>query len=306
MSDDVEYKASDKPTFSHILDELNSAQNGTNARQALIKTIEKETKGKIVVYTSCFNHPASGISLDDIIAYEDMLKSIGNTEKISLIIHSPGGDPDAAEKMVKMTRNYCNRFVVIVPNSAKSAATLISLGSDEIMMGHLSELGPIDPQISYKLPNGQWVMRPSQTIIDSFEKIKAEVDKSNKLSQAYIPILNNIDIALIDYCERANKRARELAETLLEEYMLKSDHDKAEEIANYLADGGRHLSHSKIIDRASARELGLNITDIDKDSKLWKLIWELYCRTDIFLKQTKAIKLYETANNSLRYGDSRA
>ncbi len=36
--------------------------------------------------------------------------------------------------------------MVSVPRRAKSAATLISLG-DEIHMGELSELGPIDPQV---------------------------------------------------------------------------------------------------------------------------------------------------------------
>jgi membrane-bound ClpP family serine protease len=34
-----------------------------------------------------------------------------------------------------------------VPRQAKSAATLIAIGADEIHMGPLGELGPIDPQL---------------------------------------------------------------------------------------------------------------------------------------------------------------
>lgn len=34
-----------------------------------------------------------------------------------------------------------------MPNRAKSAATIIALGADEIVMGYCSELGPIDAQV---------------------------------------------------------------------------------------------------------------------------------------------------------------
>lgn len=299
MSEAVEYIACESPTFSHILKELNKVNRGTVSRQDIIRAIEKQISSKIITYISAFNHPLSGIGTDDIMPYEDMLKSTGNTTSITLILHSPGGDPNSAEKIVKMTRNYCDNFRIIIPNSAKSAATLIALGSDEIMMGHLSELGPIDPQITYKLPNGQWVMRPSQSIIDSFRKIKDEVDKSGKLSPAYIPILNNIDMPLLDYCEKANERAKIVARTLLKDYMLKGKSKVATKIANYLADGRKHLMHSKIIDKDEALKLGLKINVLDKDGELWKLIWELYCRSEIFLTSTKSIKLFETATNSL-------
>jgi ClpP class serine protease len=53
--------------------------------------------------------------------------------------------------MVDMCRTHLagtdQKLRVIVPNIAKSAATLFALGADEILMGYLSELGPIDPQV---------------------------------------------------------------------------------------------------------------------------------------------------------------
>ena len=44
-----------------------------------------------------------------------------------------------------MIREYCDTFSVLVPYKARSAATMIALGADEIVMSDLSELSPIDP-----------------------------------------------------------------------------------------------------------------------------------------------------------------
>ena len=44
-----------------------------------------------------------------------------------------------------MIREYCDKFSVLVPDKAHSAATMIALGADEIVMSNLSEISPIDP-----------------------------------------------------------------------------------------------------------------------------------------------------------------
>ena len=51
--------------------------------------------------------------------------------------------------------------------------------------------------------------------------------------------------------------------------MLKSSHDKAIEIANSLSNNNQWLSHGRRIDHSKAKELGLNVTLIDRNSDLW-------------------------------------
>jgi len=291
--------SSKKPAFSSIIDEINNAQNGTRRRQQIIEGIEKLRGSRVLTYISVFNHPMAHINKDDIMPIEDALRNIGNCKKIDLIIHSPGGDPNSAEKIIKLCRSYAEEFTVIVPNSAKSAATLIALGSDEIVMGHVSELGPIDPQITYRLPNNQIVTHPAQSIIDSFEKIKSELNSLGRIIPAYIPILNNTDIALIDDCKKATQRSKDLAKNWLSNHMLKEEPEKAKTIAEILSDANTHLSHSRIIDRDEASNMGLRINKIDKDDKVWLLIWELYCRSEFFLRNSKQIKLFETSKSSI-------
>lgn len=75
------------------------------------------------------------------------LASKDRTKKLLLVLSSSGGSIEPAYFIAKGCKEYSSGFCVGVPRRAKSAATLISLGADEIHMGSVSELGPIDPQI---------------------------------------------------------------------------------------------------------------------------------------------------------------
>ena len=64
--------------------------------------------------------------------------------------------------MVDMCRHHLagdqRKLRVIVPNIAKSAATLFALGADEILMGYCSEFGPINPQVQIAVSGViQWI-----------------------------------------------------------------------------------------------------------------------------------------------------
>src|SRR3569833_3463782 len=73
--------------------------------------------------------------------------SMPEKRPILLVLHNLGGSIEAGYLISKTCKGLSTgKFVVAVPRKAKSAATLLSLGADEIHMGLISELGPIDPQ----------------------------------------------------------------------------------------------------------------------------------------------------------------
>lgn len=80
----------------------------------------------------------------DIPNLETILSSVSGADQINLLLHSPGGDGTIVEKMVDMCRAHLagqnRKLRVIVPNIAKSAATVLALGADQILMGYCSEL----------------------------------------------------------------------------------------------------------------------------------------------------------------------
>ena len=67
---------------------------------------------------------------------------------LDIIIHSSGGDIHTAFQICELLRNHTDHLNSIVPLYAKSAATLMTISSDEIIMGDLAELGPLDTQIA--------------------------------------------------------------------------------------------------------------------------------------------------------------
>lgn len=163
-------------------------------------------------------------------------------------------------------------MISIVPFTAKSAATLIAIGTDEIQMGPSSELGPIDPQI--KMQNeGQKPAQAMRDFIDYvYEKIQSAEDP-RIISQIFYPVLDKLDPWLIGQLERSVKAAKQYAHSLLTTGMLKGcTEEQIDKTVKQLSEG--YFSHGYAIDRAEAKEMGLNITFIDDEN--WEDIWDLY------------------------------
>lgn len=66
--------------------------------------------------------------------------------RVALLIDSPGGLGDAAYQIGRILQRD-GGFTVVIPRYAKSAATLLSLGADEAIMGVDAEIGPLDAQL---------------------------------------------------------------------------------------------------------------------------------------------------------------
>lgn len=90
-------------------------------------------------------------------------------DTVDVLIFSPGGLPDAADSIVHIIRSKFKHTRFIVPSVAKSAATMVALSGDELLMERNAELGPIDPQFRIARPEGP-ITAPAQAIVDQFEK----------------------------------------------------------------------------------------------------------------------------------------
>ena len=324
---DIDLKIQNDPLLPKIIQEIGQAQEGTQKRQELIKQFEDESRKidqknhKLMVYIAKMSHPrnTNSITSDDVAPIGSILKSFCNVEIIDLIIHSPGGDGNTAEKIVDMCRSYLppkGQFRVIVPNKAKSAATLIALGSDKIIMGYSSELGPIDAQVPVNI-SGLTQLISAQSFIDARDELikkTHEAVKNKEEYQGYLQLLTTIDVSFVKECERAMGFARDVASKWLKNCMLKKINDKsvrtrlANRIAKKLSSAQDYLSHGRMINASeilATRDLNkLAIELMQKEDNLWNIIWEIYVRSEVFLsmnpdpQQIKA-KLFESSNSTL-------
>lgn len=97
--------------------------------------------------------------------------------KLDLILTSPGGSPEAAESIMDYLRSRFDHIRAVVPVAAMSAATMMALACDEILMGTHSQLGPIDPQLTVVTPEGPR-SSPAQAILDQFGRAYIEMQGS--------------------------------------------------------------------------------------------------------------------------------
>ena len=117
--------------------------------------------------------------------YRDRAK-VGHGKKVELLIHSGGGHPDIAFKVMKFFRRRFDEVNVIVPLAAKSAATLMCLGADKIYMGEMADLGPIDIQIDDTYEHGSKSFSP----LDEFKSMEYLREMSIEGMDYYASLMN--------------------------------------------------------------------------------------------------------------------
>lgn len=269
-------------------------------RQAAIKEIEKLTGRRLIVYIANLSHPDSSILREDIAPFNELIASLEDNSLVDLMIESPGGDPNAAETIVHTLLSKTKHLRVVVPQAAKSAATLISLAGDEILMSNTSELGPIDPQISLATALG-YQYRPAQAFLNGLEMIKREHAHGEPLNSAYLPFLQGVDAALIDFCYKSIEHSKRLAVKWLSRSMCKGDPQAAKRIAEQLTNIDKYPNHGSVINVTEASAIGLKVVYKPFHDPVWQAMWRLYTRYLVYMRERTVIKIFENRESSMEF-----
>lgn len=234
-------------------------------RKPLYVQIEQERDTKVISYvTGDRPNAETQIGADCVDIFVDVLDAIGPTKRISLLLHTNGGNTAAAWRLVNLIKTFCDEFEVLIPYKAMSAGTLISLGAQRIVMSKQAALGPIDPSLVHPLgpqvPNGNQLAR----LPVSVEAVRGYMDaatedlgiKDDKVLGGILKDLSNkVHPLVLGEIFRSRAQIRFLAEKLLNGHV--KDSDKVQAIVDFLcADSG---SHDYTINRREAKTLGLPV-----------------------------------------------
>ena len=269
-------------------------------RVACYEDIEKHRKRPLLVYATKFLEKTpldapNFIDLDDVNGFNDMITSVKDSlennnncnDDVDILLQSPGGRPDATERIVELLRSHFKKIDFLIPHSAYSAATMFALSGNNIILHPSAVLGPIDPQI-----NGI----PSKAIRDGFEKTKKKIIKEGpEALPAYIPLIEKYSLDLLELCEDSEKLSKKLVFDWLKEYMFKDekniDDEKIKQIVEYLSNYEEHLIHSRPLSIKKLSQFQLKIKLADKI--LQDLLWEAHILINGFFSITPVVKLYE-------------
>lgn len=279
---------------------IKETQQTPDIRQKIIQKIEEKVKKTVLTFFTSFKFPVIIEDQDAVMIEEVLQNSEVSKNGLILILNSPGGSGLAAERIINICRAYSNnKFSVIVPNMAKSAATMICLGSDEIFMSKTSELGPIDPQIKIKQNDSEKILSV-HSIIKSYEKLFKEAkDLTSGKIEPYLQQLSRYDAREIEELQLAMDLSTSIAVKNLKKGMMSSmsETDIQNKIKPLFLSPDEYKSHGRPVFIKEAKDCGLNITEIDLKSDLWRYVWELYLRTNYVLQRDMA-KIVESKTDN--------
>lgn len=233
-------------------------------RVDLYGQIESERKSKVITYvTGDRPHMETQVSPEVIDFFVHHLDRIGVTPKISLFLHTMGGDVSSAWRIVNLLRTFCDELEVIIPSKALSAGTLMCLGADRIMMTKQAIIGPIDPSVNTPLnPLLPGTNNPTARVpvsvedLNSFmEFVKTCVIDNVGMSSVLSKLADTIHPLVLGNAYRRRSQIRMLGEKLLKNHV--TDADKIKQLLDFLcSDSG---SHDYSINRREGLALGLPI-----------------------------------------------
>lgn len=237
-------------------------------RQALIGKYEAAFDCRLVVLIDF-------IFEDSVTFLEELIYDADPSRNLHLLLASPGGDGETAVRLARSIQARCRHFTVIVPDKAKSAATILCMGAHHILMGPTSDLGPVDPQ--FQLPDGS--LAGAKDIIAAVDHATTEVQSRPETYPIHAALLGDITALMVQQARSALARTSDL----VEEALKSNPERKAEEIDQLKAKLRTPLielpkSHAAIFGADDAETAGLPVLKADPAGEQWQLIWRLWAK----------------------------
>lgn len=258
----------------------------------IIEQIQAMESAKLISYVLAdrLQGPSASIASDALGLFYRHLEAMGESPKIILFLYSTGGDTMVPWRLINLIREYCKELITFVPDKAFSAATMLCLGSNEIVMTKMAALSPIDPSVANAfnpaLPTPQGApIQAAQRIPISVEDVAAYLRLAMERAglstvegkiAAFQQLAHEVHPLALGNVERSHTLIRSLAKKLLGLHMNiadKVEEEKCEAIVDTLTE--KLYSHQHMIPRKEAKDIiGLKVRFPNKD--LETLMMKLY------------------------------
>jgi hypothetical protein len=211
------------------------------------------------------------------------VRRIGRVDRLDLFLYSRGGAVEVPWRIVSMLREYSAEVGVLIPYRAHSAATLIALGCDVIVMGPKGELGPIDPALSrITSQEGGTPVQEEIRIEDVMSYIGFIRDKAGLGDQAAIAanvriLAEKLSPWVLGNIYRTHSHIRLVARKMISSHKTRMEDSRMNLLVEALAE--KTYLHGHAIARSEAADLGLPVENPSEEleAAMWGL-FELYER----------------------------
>ncbi len=180
-----------------------------------------------------------------------------------MLVNSPGGQMDSSYKIALAVREALGEVTSFVPHVAASGGTLLTIAGNEIVMGPMSHLTPLDTQVRFR---GTFLSAASsqrfyQRAVEWFEKKTPEEAPypQRALTEKLDPYLMEEWIGIL---------------TAMKEYVTevldKTGYENAAAIAQRLVT--KYPTHAYVLNETKAKAAGLNVVSSTERPEAWKVM----------------------------------
>ena len=252
------------------------------ARTELIGKIEDLRGSKVICYLTSLRIGVAANMADDAVRvfYEHLLLLPARPiDKLDILIVSNGGSGTVPWRLTALLREFTKSFNVLIPYRAYSAATLLALGADEIVMHPFGEMGPIDPTVSNEFNPVEGGRRLGISVEDvkayvSFIKETVGITHEDELVKTIEILANKVHPLALGNVDRFLSQSRLIARKILRTHMPDIEEHTLDEIIENLA--SKLYFHGHPINRQEAKdELKLKV-NVEPPPELEAAMWDLY------------------------------
>lgn len=218
---------------------------------------------------------AAAISEEGIRVVYECLRKQGRVERLDLVLSTVGGNVTTTHQLALLIREYTQHLTILVPYRAKSAGTLLCLCADELILGTMAELGPIDPLVgSSGAPPPDAPGMISAQDIRTFREMAEQwfgVTREEDRLQVLALMAQRFFPTSLSSLYRSDRLVERVANELLMYQLPNVEACARQHIVDQLVRG--YPSHDYIVSRAEARKLGLQVRYASQQEE--DLLWEL-------------------------------
>jgi hypothetical protein len=224
-------------------------------RLDLIRKIESKRGSRVIAYISG-TRPGHGASMHDadVRVLEHHLDEIfrkNRPSKLDLYLYTYGGAAEVPTAIVALFREYLGpkgEFSVLIPSSAYSAGTIVSLGADEIVMGPGGHIGPIDMQFGHT---------PIDVVHDYFDLARSlGLTTRSNIRDIFLRLTEEVHPLSLGEIQRSLKEGKRSAMRVLSTRRRPMSTKSNKKIIKFLTNEVGH--HGQAIHRSEAKSNGID------------------------------------------------
>jgi hypothetical protein len=228
--------------------------------QTALAKLQRRVEGKLISY---WTSTSGSVCDNDVVALHEILERIGPQPHVTLFVKSDGGSGMASLRLVHLLRRYTKRLTVMAPLNCASAATMLALGADTILLGPLSYLTAVDTSLEHDLSpldHTNNLVPVSNDEVDRVIRLWHEhAGSKNTTAHPHQELYKYMHPLVIGALDRASSLSLMICREILGYHM--TDAKKADRISRQL--NSAYPAHQYPITSREAKRLGLKVKDLD-------------------------------------------